>query len=131
MTVDQSNATASKLKTLVPRCAICGTDLSRHRFALIASTVAAEENRHRVQALISRVVRHEWNALKEYGDFRPRENAVLVYSIMGPHDGGMVVLIRDPFELYEAAELYLQEQLLPDEASAVAALAPSVDWQNF
>jgi len=131
MTVEQSNLTASKLKTLVPRCAFCGTDLTGHRFALIASTAAAEKNRHRVQALISRVIRHEWSALPEYRDFKPEQNAVLVYSIMGPHDGGMVVLIRDPFDLYEAAELYLQEQLLPNEASVVATLTPSADWKNF
>jgi hypothetical protein len=105
--------------------------LSGHRFALIASTAAAEENRHRVQALISRVMRHEWKALTDYRDLRPEQNAVLVYSIMGPHDGGIVVLIRDPFERYEAAELYLQEQLLPDEASVVAAMTPSADWRNF
>lgn len=129
--MEQSNATALLLKTLIPRCAFCGTDLSGHRFALIASTVAADENRHRVQALISRVMRHEWSALTDYRDLRPQQNALLVYSIMGPHEGGMVLLLRDPFELYEAAELYLQEQLLPDEASTVAALTPSADWQNF
>jgi hypothetical protein len=40
-----------------------------------------------------------------------------------PHAGGMVILIRDPFELYEPAELYLQEQLSPHEVAAVTALA--------
>jgi hypothetical protein len=54
-----------------------------------------------------------------------------VYSITGPHNGGMVILIRDPFELYEPAELYLLEQLSPDEVAAVTALAPAEDWQEF
>jgi len=131
MTVEQSNPTGQKLKTLVPRCALCGTNLSGHRFALIASTLATEDNRHRVQALISRVIRHEWSALTQYRDSSREQNAVLVYSITGPHDGAMVVLIRDPFEQYEAAELYLQEQLLPGEASVLTTLTPLVDWQNF
>jgi hypothetical protein len=52
-------------------------------------------------------------------------------TLTGPHTGGMVVLVRDPFELYEPAELYLQEQLNPDEVAAVTALAPTGDWQDF
>lgn len=55
--------------------------------------------------------------------FRGDQNAILVHSITGPHVGGMVILIRDPFELYEPAELYLQEQLSPNEVAAVTALA--------
>ena len=43
----------------------------------------------------------------------------------------MVVLVRDPFELYEPAELHLQEQLSPAEAAAVAVLAPAVAWQEL
>lgn len=74
---------------------------------------------------------HEWDALTIYKDFRGDQNAVLVYSITGQHNGGMVILIRDPFELYEPAELYLQEQLSPDEVAAVTALAPAEDWQEF
>ena len=106
-------------------------DLSRHRFAQIASTVATEDNKRSVQELIGHVRQHEWDALKIYKDFRGDQNAVLVYSIIGPHSRGMVILIRDPFELFEPAELYLQEQLSPDEVAAVTALAPAEDWQEF
>jgi hypothetical protein len=131
MTTHGSNPTAAKLRGLVSRCSVCSADLSRHRFAQIASTVATEDNKRSVQELLGHVRQHEWDALTIYKDFRGDQNAVLVYSITGPHSGGMVILIRDPFELYEPAELYLQEQLSSDEVAAVTALAPAEDWQEF
>lgn len=131
MTTQGSNPTATKLRGLVPRCSVCGADMSRHRFAQIASTVATEDNKRNVQELLSHVRQHQWEALTRYKDFRSNQNAAVVYSITGPHNGSMVVLIRDPFELYEPAELYLQEQLSPDEAAAVALLAPAGDWQEL
>jgi hypothetical protein len=131
MTTHGSNPTATKLRGLVPRCSVCSADLSKHRFAQIASTVATKDNKRSVQELLSHVRQHRWGALTRYKDFQPTQNAVIVYSITGPHSGGMVILIRDPFELYEPVELYLQEQLSPDEVTAVTALATAVDWQEF
>jgi len=131
MTMQPPNPTAAKLRTLVNSCLVCSKDLSGHRFAQIATTVATEGNKRRVQELISHVRQHEWAALTRYKDFRPDQNAAVVYSITGPHNGGMVILIRDPFELYERAELYLQEQLGSDELLVVAPLAPAQDWQDL
>jgi len=91
--------------------------------------VATEDNKHRVHELLSHVRQHEWGALTKYKDFRPDQNAVVAYSIIGPHSGGMVVIVRDPFELYEPAELYLQELLSPDEAAVI--LASAGDWQEL
>ena len=119
------------LRGLVSRCSVCSADLSRHRFAQIASTVATGDNKRSVQELLGHVRQHEWDALTMYKDFRGDQNAVLVYSITGPHDGGMVMLIRDPFEPDEPAELYLQEQLGAEEVAAVTTLAPAEDWQEF
>jgi hypothetical protein len=120
--------TAAMLKTLIPRCAVCGNDLSGHRFAQIATSIATEDNKLRLQELIGHWRRREWSALAEFQDFSPVRNAVVVYSITGPHESGMVVLIRDPFELYESAEVYLQEQLSPEAVSAISALVPARDW---
>lgn len=131
MPPQSSSPTATKLRALIPRCSVCSTDMSRHRFAQIATTVATEDNKLRVQELLGCVKHHQWSALTKYKDFQPDQNAVVVYSITGPHSGGMVVLIRDPFELYEPPELYLLEQLSPAEVSVVAALVPAGDWQNL
>jgi hypothetical protein len=105
--------------------------LSRHRFAQLATTVATEDNKHRVQELLGRVKHHQWSALSEYKGFQSDQNAVVVYSITGPHSGGMVALVRDPFELYEPADLYLLEQLSPDEVLVVTALISVGDWHDL
>lgn len=129
MTTSPSNPTAEKLKRLTSTCSVCGRGLDGHRFAQIASTVANEGNARRVQQLFGHVKRHQWEALKDYADFRGDQNTVIMYAITGPHGGGMVLLILDPFELYESAELYLQEQLTASEVAAILQLSPAETWQ--
>jgi hypothetical protein len=126
-----SNPTAAILRRLVSRCSVCGADLSRHRFAQMASTVATKDNIRSVQELLRHLQQHEWDALTRYKDFRGDQNAVLVYSITGLHNGGMVILIRDPVELYEPAEVYLQKQLSSEDVAAVTLLVPAEAWREF
>lgn len=71
MTTHGSNPTATKLRGLVPRCSVCSADLSRHRFAQIATTEATEDNKSGVQELLEHVRQHQWGALTSYKDFRP------------------------------------------------------------
>jgi hypothetical protein len=67
----------------------------------------------------------------EYSDFRPDRNAVVVYSIVGPHGSGIVVLVRDPFDLYEPAEVYMQEELSSEEVSVLASLVSAEAWKTL
>jgi hypothetical protein len=131
MTTEGSNPTATKIRRLVSRCSVCKAALSGHRFAEIASTVATEANKSNVQKLLKHVKEHQWSALLGYRDFQADQNTVIVYLIAGPHTGGMVVLIRDPVELYEGAELYLQEQLDTDELEAIVTLIPAENWKDL
>ena len=131
MAIQNLSPTAKKLRSIVPRCVVCNTELSRHRFAEIATTIATEHNKDCVAALIGAVRKHQWNRLMEYTDFNPTKNAIVVYAIEGPHGSGMVILVRDPFELYEPAELYVQEMVDSDEVAAIHALSPEKDWQEL
>jgi hypothetical protein len=131
MAIQSLSPTAKILRGIVPKCLVCNTDLSGHHFAKVAMTIAAEENKCRVEELIASVRQHQWDALTGYTDFSPTKNAVIVYSIVGPHGSGMVILIRDPFELYEPAELYVQEKIDSDEVTAIHALIPAGDWQEL
>ena len=131
MTPKASNPTAAMLRRLVARCPVCDSDLAGHRFAQVASTVASQDNKQRVEELFGHVRRHSWNALSEYKDFRGDQNAALVYVVIGPHKAGVVFLIRDPFELYESQELCVQEQFGAEEAAELAVLAPPEKWQDF
>jgi hypothetical protein len=131
VTTQGFEAIASLLKELLSDCPVCNIDLSGHRFAQIALTSATEENKSAVQELISHVRKREWAELKKFVDFRSTQDALVVYLIAGPHAGGAVVLVRDPFELYESAELYLLEKPNPDELEALVQMIPAQDWKYF
>jgi hypothetical protein len=120
-----------KLRSLVDKCSFCEEDLSRHQFAVIATTVATKDNMLRVQEVLEHVRQHRWGELAGYKDFRGDQNAVVVYAITGQHNGGMVILTRDPYELYESAEIYLQEHLSQEEVSAVSRLVGTEAWRDF
>lgn len=131
MTIQTLSPTAKELRRIVPKCLVCDTDPSGHRFAKVAIAIATEQNKDRVGELVGIVRKHQWDALTGYADFNPTKNAVIVYAIVGPHTGGMIILIRDPFELYDAAELYVQEKIDSDEVEAIHALIPAGDWQEL
>jgi hypothetical protein len=131
MATDSANPTAMMLRRLVDKCSVCKEDLSKHQFAVIATTVATKNNILRVQEVLEHVRQHRWGELAGYKDFRGDQNAVVVYAITGQHNGGMVILTRDPHELYETAEIYLQEHLSQEEVSAVAGLVGTEVWRDF
>ena len=131
MTKYSPNPTAVKLRQLAPKCSVCGAELSNHRFAEIATTVASKDNLRRVRRLVEHVKEHRWSELTQYKDFRGDQNNVVVYAIRGPHSDGMVILIRDPFELFEPHEIYLQEQIRQEEIAAIAAIVGTDSWRDF
>jgi hypothetical protein len=131
MAIQDLSPTAKKLRGIVPKCLVCNKNLSSHRFAEIATTIATEQNKDRVAELIGVVRKHKWDGLTGYTDFDPTKSAVIVYAIEGPHDDGMVILIRDPFELYEPAELYVQEKIDSDEVAAIHSRLTEGDWQDL
>jgi len=105
--------------------------MSGHQFAQMATTIATDKNKRRVAELIEHVRKHEWRKLSSFKEFEVTRNAAIVYAILGPHAAGMAVLIRDPYELYETAEVYVQERLTPDEVALVRELIPLDAWGDL
>jgi len=84
-----------------------------------------------VIALFNHVKDHEWEQLRDFTDFRGDQDDAIVYGVIGPHAGGMVVLIRDPTELYARVEIYLEEKITSDEVERIKALVPPAAWQEL
>lgn len=125
------NATATKVRNVVPRCPVCHKETLRHQFAQIATTTICAENRARVSELYRHVKNHEWGMLANFKDFRGDQDDAVAYALRGPHAGGAVILIRDPFELYGRVEILLQEAVTSEEVAAISALVPENEWQEL
>lgn len=125
------SATARKLSRLLARCSICNREPSGHQFAEIASTVINDENKPRVLALYQHVQKHEWNALASFKDFRADLDDAIVYAVRGPHPGALVVLTRDPTELWAGPEIYLEEIVTSDELIVISSLVHDNKWNQL
>jgi hypothetical protein len=99
---EMQNPTTAKVRRLVPKCLVCNADPVGHRFAQVASMPCNEETKPRVTALFYHVKNHEWEPLKNFTEFRADQDDAIAYAVTGPHEGGMVVLIRDPVNCMRA-----------------------------
>ena len=72
---------------------------------------------------------HRWDALHSFKEWEGDRDDVLVYAIRGPHDAGVVILIRSPLELYEPDEVFVQEMVTAEELAAITGLVPLTDWR--
>lgn len=131
MKPSEKSPTAIKVSRLLGKCFICDKELSGHHFAEIATTFISDENRPRVLALYDHVKKHEWNALSKFNDFQADLDAAIVYAIRGPHPGGLVVLTRDPKELWAAPEIFLEEPVRDDEICVLSSLVESSRWEQL
>jgi hypothetical protein len=69
--------------------------------------------------------------LRNFTDFKGDQDDAIVYGVICPHAGGMVVLIRDPVDFYSRVEIYLEEIITFAEIEEIRALVPPDAWQEL
>jgi hypothetical protein len=123
--------TAAKLRGLVSECAICTLELEGHRYAELATTVIDQLLKGRITEFLSHARRHEWNKLVEFKDFRGDRDDLVAFALTGSHSGGMVIVIHDPFELYEGPQILVKETLTAEDVAAISSLLPLSAWKQL
>jgi hypothetical protein len=113
----------------MPACPGCHRKMDGHQFALIATTIIGEQEKPRVTELIGHVRMHRWDALHSFKEWKGDRDDVVVYAIRGPHDAGVVILVRSPYELYENDKICVQEMVTAEELAVISELVPLTDWQ--
>ena len=117
--------------TVVPRCFPCHAEPNNHYFAQIASMPCNDATSSLVKELFYHVRNHDWERLRTFAEFRADQDDAMAYAIKGPHPGGMVVLIRDPEDLYSKVEIYLEESVTADELKVLETLVSEEGWRKF
>jgi hypothetical protein len=128
-TPKSKDATAVKLRELMSACPVCNRKMESHLYALIATTIIGEQEGPRVTELISHVRSHRWEAMNSFKEWKADRDDVVVYAIRGPHDAGVVILVRSPYELYENDEVFVQEMVTSEELAVISGLVPLTDWR--
>ena len=128
---EKKDPTATKLRNLISECAICALNLEGHSYVELATTVIDVGLKDRMAEFLSRVRQHEWEKLTEFNDFQGDRDDLVAYAITGPHSDGMVIVIRDPFDLYEGPEMLIRDTLVAAEIASICTVLPSDAWKQL
>jgi hypothetical protein len=121
MPADHRTATAEEIRRLITSCPVCGkNELTGHRFSLLASQVA-EKQTEELDAFFRLYKERRWEELSKIREFNGSANAAIV-DVLFCGSRGCAFVTRDPFELYDAAELLDLVVLSEEEAQSVLAL---------
>jgi hypothetical protein len=110
-------------------CPNCGSSLAEHDWAMFATTVAGEKNTPRLTEFFAKIKERDWRSVGTFADWDPIQNDMEVYAVRCV-SGGVVFVLRNPFELYESDELYLRETISAAEIVEIEKLIPSTSWQK-
>ena len=129
------DAETLELKRIAGVCEFCRKDLRGHRFALFASVAAPNANDPVLLRFVHAYGHRRWADLHEYKHFEPLENAAVVYTLECPECPGDkivdMILVRDPFELYEANTVVDRISAVDEEAALVQSLISESEWKAF
>ncbi|MGI9102252.1 MAG: hypothetical protein ACR2IF_07380 [Terriglobales bacterium] len=122
--------TGAKLQSLLPECPICGESTRGHSFGQLASTRISENKRSVVTRFFGIVRQHEWNRLMEFKDWGSTSDNLVAYAIRGEHPNGVLIVLKDVFEVYGHDEIVLQETVSAPEMEILSATA-ALEWHQM
>lgn len=109
------DATARVIRRLASPCPACGREnLDGHKYAEVASQRALENNEE-LKQFCGLYISRKWGELNQIHEFGGTINNLVIYALFC-NQGGSMLAIRSPFELWEADSL---EDAIPfDEQEA-------------
>jgi|ERR1700691_2529108 hypothetical protein len=122
---ETTDATAQTLRSLARICLVCGKAPETHQYARIGCAF----EKSKIAEMFKIIRAREWSKMSSLREFDPMKNAILAFAVKGPHDGGFLMVIKNPFELYEADELYMVEVLSVQEMIELTAHLSENAWK--
>lgn len=123
-----TSATAAKLRMILPKCPICGQSMEGHFFGLLASMALGSSQEPSIARFFGIVRQHGWSQLAEFNEWNGTSDNLVAYVIRGMHASGVVIVVKNVFELYEQDEIILQE-IEPDSEMSHIAKTVVLEWQ--
>ena len=112
-------------------CPRCLQVLRGHRYQLYAITVATPERRDALLDFLQKAQRHEWESLSRIQDFDPLKNSLKVYALQCADQSLSMLLVRDPFELFDGDYLETCEPLREPIAQSWLTFLDSNKWVSL
>ena len=119
--------TGAKLQALLPKCPVCGESTRGHCFGQVANTPISKDKEPMLTRFFGFVRQHEWKQLIEFKDWDSTSDNVVAYALRGGHPNGVLVVLKDVFEVYGHDEIVLQETLSAADIETLSNAA-ALEW---
>jgi hypothetical protein len=123
------DATAGELRNLLRQCPICRGQLDGHDYAALAVTVLSPKNKERVLQLVSAAQGKRWNGLSAFHEFDPMRDAVQADALRCPGGQVVILIVRNPFELFEGYDLLSWTMLDHQQSRELETHLEQVRWR--
>jgi hypothetical protein len=127
--IGSGDAKAENLKRVLQRCPICGNDFLNHSYALFATTVFAEGNKHRIELLFTALEQHDWLQAVQFQDWDVLSNNVEAYALKCSTGQVALVIIHSPYEVFERDSLIKLEVLNGELGNALISFVGVDRWK--
>jgi hypothetical protein len=123
------DVTAAELRRMLKACPACGGDLAGHKYANFAITIATDENHPRLVEFFEALKGHRWRGAKGFQEFDGRYNAAEAIALRCVSGSLIMLLIRNPEELWESSGVLDYEALSPEGGKELDAQIEPDKWR--
>jgi hypothetical protein len=123
------DATAAELRRMLKVCPACEADLNDHSYALFATTVASDERKQELLEFFQALKAHDWRRAQKFEDFDPLLNAAEAFALKCVSGTLVLLMVRNPFELFDASSLMYSEVLDGESGKELNAFIEAGAWR--
>ena len=126
------DATALALSEAIRgRCPRCQKDLHNHAFQMFALTIGSIEKKEVMSDFILRARNQDWESLAKFQSFDPLQNVLEVHALRCEDNRLNLLLVRNPFELFDSHSIEDWEALDENESTKWSAHLADENWISF
>jgi len=126
-----SNTEATNLRRMLELCPACQRGLENHRYTLFGMTVASRENEERLGEFSNALKTHDWSKAKEFSEFDGGYNALEAYALKCVSGSFVLLVVRDPFELFDSSSILHSEVLNQESGADLETVLGADNWRSL
>ena len=122
---------ATNLRRMLELCPACQKGFENHRCILFGMTVASKENEEGLGEFSNAPKTHDWSKAKEFSEFDGGYNALEAYALKCVSGSFVLLVVRDPFELFESSSILHAEVLNQESGADLETVLGADNWRSL
>jgi hypothetical protein len=94
-----------EIRRMLKSCPVCQEHFDNHSYAQFAITVASTDRGTRLREFFDALKTHDWRKAIEFQEFEGLLNAAEAFALKCVSGAVVLLMVRNPFELYDANEI--------------------------